>query len=117
MTEKQEQLFESGWNDIHSFIFDHDMAEKGDVCELISSILEIEPESEEIAQCDVEGCKSNVSSGGCAWEETGYWSVCSQHAGESRNGKPQPKMKQSAIDRENSRDKTTGYLPIVKEEK
>lgn len=63
--------------------------------------------------CDVEGCENEGCSGGNAWRETGHWIVCTQHAGEYRAGKPQPEMKQNAIDRENSRDKTTGYLPKI----
>jgi hypothetical protein len=62
--------------------------------------------------CDVEGCKNEASSGGCYWEETGYWKICSKHAEEHRKGASQPKMRQTAIDRENSRDKVTNYLPI-----
>ena len=61
--------------------------------------------------CDVSRCKNEGCSGGVAWRETGYWTVCSEHAASDRNGDPQPKMKQSAIKREKSRDKITGYLP------
>ena len=64
--------------------------------------------------CDVEGCEEEASSGGCAWSETGHWCVCSKHLCESEENVLQPKMKQKAIDRENSRDKVTGYLPSVK---
>lgn len=64
-------------------------------------------------QCDVEGCESVSCRGGGVWEETGYWSVCPEHSQEYREGKPQPKMKQSAIEREASRDKKTGFLPII----
>jgi hypothetical protein len=64
--------------------------------------------------CDVEGCEKEGCSGGNAWRETGYWTVCTKHADDCRKGQPQPKMKQKAIERENSRDKTTGYLPSVK---
>jgi hypothetical protein len=60
--------------------------------------------------CDVKGCHSEGCSGGNAWNETGYWTVCSKHSQQNRDGKPQPEMKQSAIDRENSRTKD-GYLP------
>lgn len=63
--------------------------------------------------CDVDGCENEGCSGGNAWRESGYWTVCSKHADDCRAGKPQPKMKQKSIDRENSRDKTTGYLPSV----
>lgn len=61
--------------------------------------------------CDVDGCDGEGCSGGAAWEETGYWTVCSKHSNDWRGGKPQPKMKQKAINRENSRDKETGCLP------
>lgn len=50
--------------------------------------------------CDVEGCESEGSSGGCCWKETGYWTTCDEHFKQCREGKPQPKMKQSAIERE-----------------
>ena len=61
--------------------------------------------------CDVNGCEGEGCSGGNAWRDTGYWTVCSKHADMYREGKQQPKMKKKAIDRENSRDKETGYLP------
>ena len=60
--------------------------------------------------CDVEGCENEECSGGRAWRETGYWSVCSDHSKDNREGRPQPKMKQASIDREKKRDKKTGYL-------
>jgi len=60
--------------------------------------------------CDVEGCDNEGCSGGRAWSETGYWTVCSKHSSSYRNGDLQPAMKQSAIDREKRRDKITGYL-------
>ena len=59
--------------------------------------------------CDVEGCENEGCRGGGTW--VGYWTVCSDHSDDYRKGKPQPKMKQKAIDRENSRDPKTGYLP------
>lgn len=61
--------------------------------------------------CDVEGCESEACSGGSAWRETGYWRICHKHSDEWRKGNPSPQMKQTAEDRENSRDKVTGYLP------
>lgn len=64
-------------------------------------------------QCDVEGCESVSSDGGGCWRETGYWSVCPEHSRMWREGKPQPQMKQSAIDKEATRDKETGILPIT----
>lgn len=63
--------------------------------------------------CDVEGCENEGCSGGNAWRDMGYWTVCYKHADDYRKNKPMPKMKQKAIDRENSRDKITGYLPSV----
>jgi len=63
--------------------------------------------------CDVEDCDNPGCSGGDSWRESGYWTVCHKHSKECQDGMPQPKMKQSAIDRENSRDKITGYLPEV----
>jgi len=61
--------------------------------------------------CDVYGCNSEGCSGGNAWRDTGYWTVCSKHSQSYRNGDKQPRMKILAIDRENSRDKITGFLP------
>ncbi len=60
--------------------------------------------------CDVDGCCGFVSCQGCAWRETGYWCLCSEHCAKAINGQPQPKMKRRALDREASRDKTTGIL-------
>jgi hypothetical protein len=62
--------------------------------------------------CDVSRCNNEGCSGGIAWKESGYWTVCTEHSRAHREGKPQPKMKASAIKREKSRDKVTGYLPI-----
>jgi hypothetical protein len=53
--------------------------------------------------CDVEGCENEGANGGGCWRETGYWTFCSKHSAEHRAGKPQPPMKQTAIDREKSR--------------
>jgi len=61
--------------------------------------------------CDVEGCDKEGCSGGNAWRRSGYWTVCYMHANDFAENKPQPEMKQKSIDRENSRNKTTGYLP------
>jgi hypothetical protein len=63
--------------------------------------------------CDVEGCKGEGCNGGGCWRETGYWTVCDKHSTDYRAGKPQPKMKQSAIDREKTRG-LDGCLPYVK---
>lgn len=60
--------------------------------------------------CDVDGCDGEGCSGGNAWRETGYWTVCSEHSSICREGGEQPKMKQSAIDREDSRG-ADGILP------
>lgn len=62
-------------------------------------------------QCDVDGCDGVSCNGGGCWRETGYWSVCPKHSAEFREGKPQPKMRQSAINKEATRDKVTGCLP------
>lgn len=53
--------------------------------------------------CDVEGCENEGANGGGCWRDTGYWTVCSKHSSEYRAGKPQPQMKQEAIDREKRR--------------
>ena len=55
--------------------------------------------------CDVDGCKNEGCSGGSAWRDTGYWTVCYKHSDEHRKGLEQPKMKQSSVERENKRDK------------
>jgi len=60
--------------------------------------------------CDVDGCENEGCSGGNAWRDTGYWTVCYKHSADHRNGLEQPKMKQTSVDRENKRDKNTGYL-------
>ena len=60
--------------------------------------------------CDVDGCENEGCSGGIAWRDTGYWTVCSKHSAEHRNGLEQPKMKQAAVYKESNRDKKTGYL-------
>lgn len=63
--------------------------------------------------CNVDGCEREGCSGGNAWRETGYWTVCHKHADEYRAGKPQPKMKQKYIDREKSR-LPDGTLPVAR---
>ena len=62
------------------------------------------------AICDVNGCPGWVVAQGGMWEETGYWCLCGEHSQTHREGKPQPEMKQRAIDREASRD-ADGRLP------
>jgi hypothetical protein len=87
--------------------------------QLVDKYLSTRPDIKPVAEkyepyfgwCDVSGCKNEGCSGGLAWKETGYWTVCSKHSTSARNGDPQPKMKQSAMKREKSRDKVTGYLP------
>ena len=64
--------------------------------------------------CDVEGCEHEACNSGGCWRETGFWKVCGDHSRMWREGEKQPHMKQEAIDRENSRDKVTGFLPNVK---
>ncbi len=59
--------------------------------------------------CDVKGCTNEGCSGGNAWRETGYWTVCYKHSDMYRKGEPQPEMKKWAIAREESRD-ANGYL-------
>lgn len=60
--------------------------------------------------CDVDGCENEGCSGGNAWRNTGYWTVCYKNSDDHRKGLEQPKMKQTAIERERKRDKKTGYL-------
>ena len=60
--------------------------------------------------CDVSGCLNESCRGGGVWKETGYWKVCSKHSDDFENGKPQPKMKKKAIEKENRRDPKTGFL-------
>ena len=55
--------------------------------------------------CDVDGCENEGITGGNAWRDTGYWTVCSEHSTDNRNGLKQPKMKQIAINREKTRGK------------
>jgi len=64
------------------------------------------------AICDVEGCAEWVVCQGTAWEDKGYWMVCSEHSSQAREGKPFPLMKKRAIDREISRDPVTRCLPF-----
>ena len=68
---------------------------------------------DEIANCicDVKGCAGWVAAQGGMWSETGYWCLCTEHCEDYRLGKPQPQMKQRAINRENSRDSITRRLP------
>jgi len=66
--------------------------------------------------CDVKGCKNEGSCGGICWKDTAYWTTCSEHSANNRAGAKQPKMKQSAIDREKRRDKKTGYLTDTKQQ-
>ena len=65
--------------------------------------------------CDVEGCDEEGCSGGNAWRDSGYWTVCYKHAQDHRDKKPQPKMKRASVEKESLRDKKTGYLPSIKE--
>jgi len=63
------------------------------------------------SECDVENCEFPPDNQGGCWNDTGYWCVCWHHSQKFRNGEQQPKMKDEAIERENSRDKVTGFLP------
>ncbi len=60
--------------------------------------------------CDVAGCFEGIACGGSYWRETGYWSLCSKHAEMAREDKPQPQMKERALERESHRNKETGFL-------
>lgn len=60
--------------------------------------------------CEVNGCNNEGASGGCYWSDTGYWTICSKHGEDCRNGLPQPKMKVEAVEREKNRDPQTGFL-------
>lgn len=60
--------------------------------------------------CDVDGCEREGCSGGMAWRDTGYWTVCDKHSQMYREGEEQPKMKQTAIDKEKTR-RPDGTLP------
>ena len=60
--------------------------------------------------CDVEGCPGWVVAQGGMWADTGYWCLCDKHSSASREGKPQPRMKQRALDREAKRDPITQRL-------
>jgi len=60
--------------------------------------------------CEVDGCNNEGASGGCYWSSTGYWTICSKHGEDCRNGVPQPKMKVEAVEREKNRDPKTGFL-------
>jgi hypothetical protein len=53
--------------------------------------------------CDVKGCKNEGCSGGNAWRETGYWTVCTKHSVMYMEGKEQPEMKINSIKREKRR--------------
>lgn len=78
--------------------------QKGNVANVISVTVDAD-------LCDVNGCGAESSTGGCGWQDTGYWSLCSYHSSQARKGSPQPVMKQSAIAREKSRDPISGLLP------
>jgi hypothetical protein len=81
-----------------------------ELLELIDSVCPKEEYEPYFGWCDVEGCEDEGVNGGSCWRETGYWTVCSEHSQGYREGKPQPKMKQLAIEKEKRRDKETGYL-------
>lgn len=91
------------------------LTEKDKEIERLKGLIEQQEEEENNPywywpQCDVEGCEGVSCRGGGVWEETGYWSVCSEHSQDFRDFKPQPKMKQASIDREATRDED-GCLP------
>ena len=60
--------------------------------------------------CEIEGCVEPDTSG-TRWGGL-YLRLCREHSKDSFDGKPCPKVKQWAIDREAKRDKVTGYLPF-----
>jgi hypothetical protein len=75
-----------------------------DLANDIFSFAELEEEYEPyFGWCNVEGCENEGANGGGCWRETGYWTVCSKHSKEFIEGKPQPPMKQWAIDKEKRR--------------
>ena len=76
----------------------------------VSNSLAVDDYEPYFGWCDVDGCENEGCSGGNAWRKTGYWTVCYKHADDFRKGLEQPKMKQTAIKRENKRNKKTGYL-------
>lgn len=57
--------------------------------------------------CDVLGCPGWVVSQGGLWMQTGFWYLCDKHNLVAINGKPQPEMKQRAMDREATRRRAT----------
>lgn len=65
--------------------------------------------------CNVKGCDDEACNGGSCWRETGYWNVCHKHSDMYRKGKPQPKMKQWAVDKEKSRDKKKWTIDLKKQ--
>ena len=60
--------------------------------------------------CEIEGCVEADTSG-LKWGGF-YLRLCREHSKDSYDGRPCPKVKQWAIDREATRDKVTGYLPF-----
>lgn len=55
--------------------------------------------------CEVKGCNEEAVSGGNCWRETGWWAICDKHSKIWRAKEIQPKMNQSAINRESKRGK------------
>lgn len=87
-----------------------------DIPKAIRAYYEVVPEEKYepyFGWCDVQKCKNEGVCGGMGWRETGYWTLCSKHSAMAREGKKQPKMNQSAINRESKRDRITGYLNKV----
>lgn len=87
--------------------------EIGVIMESLTSLLAEDGGEDEpyMGWCDVDGCTNEASANGMYYKDTGYWRLCPKHSQLARDGNPQPKMKQSSIDRENSRDKVTRELP------
>ncbi len=94
-----------------------DLIQIKDAIEIAKQYAEETEQSHYFGWCDVWGCLNEGCSGGNAWGDGGYWTVCVDHAQDYRDGKPQPKMKTEAVNREYSRNKKTGYLPSATEKK
>lgn len=76
----------------------------GTIAELLEDFRDYkEPYEPYFGWCEVRGCTNEGSSGGSCWGETGYWTICFKHGMEFRDGKPQPEMKKTAIEREEYR--------------
>lgn len=109
LNKEQEQDTKIGWRQGFNYGL-RQQREQNRFAQAVSVALKVESEMTEIQSrepyfgyCDIEGCDNEGASGGNCWRDTGYWTVCMKHSQEYREGKPQPKMMQSAIDREKTR--------------